>query len=87
MGRAVKYHYRELSQATGAIKPSESQKSESPLNNERGQAQGEEYYDPARKDNILRRNKTRLELCEEHLKDPIIVLDKALKCLENPYSG
>ena len=27
--------------------------------------------DPARKDNILGRNKTRLELWEEHLKDPI----------------
>ena len=27
------------------------------------------------------------ELWEEHLKDPIIALDKALKCLENPYQG
>ena len=26
--------------------------------------------DPTREDNILRRNKTRLALCEEHLKDP-----------------
>ena len=30
-------------------------------------------------------NKTRLELWEEHLKDPIMALDKALKCLEKPY--
>ena len=36
-------------------------------------------------DNILGRNKTRLELWEEHLKDPIVALDKALKCLEKPY--
>ena len=29
------------------------------------------------------RNETRLELCEGHLRDPIVALDKALKCLEN----
>ena len=34
----------------------------------------EEFYDPAREDNILGRNKTRLELWEEHLKDPIVAL-------------
>ena len=40
---------------------------------------GEEFCDPARKENILGRRQTRLELCEEHLKkDPIIALDKAL---------
>ena len=44
---------------------------------------GEEYYYPDRKDNILERNKTRLELWEEHLKDPIVALDKALKCVES----
>ena len=43
----------------------------------------EDFYDPARKDNILGRKKTRLELWEEHLKDPIVALDKALKCVEN----
>ena len=37
----------------------------------------EQHYDPARKDNILGRKMTRLELWEEHLKDPIIALDKA----------
>ena len=41
---------------------------------------GEEYYDPTREDNILGRNKTRLALWEEHLKDPIVALDKARKC-------
>ena len=30
----------------------------------------EDFYDPERKDNILGRNKTRLVLWEEHLKDP-----------------
>ena len=39
--------------------------------------------DPDRKDNILERSNTRLELWEEHLKDPIVALDKALKCVEN----
>ena len=44
----------------------------------------EEYSDPARKDSILGRAETRLELWEEHLKEPAIALDNALKCLENP---
>ena len=43
----------------------------------------EDFYDPERKDNILGRKKTRLELWEEHLKDPIVALDTALKCVEN----
>ena len=38
-------------------------------------AKGEEYYDA---DNILVRNESRLALWEEHLKDPIVALDKAL---------
>ena len=44
---------------------------------------GDHFYDPERKDNILGRNKTRLELWEEHLKDPIVALDTALMCVEN----
>ena len=44
---------------------------------------GEEYYDPTREDNIKRRNETRLALWEEHLRDPTVALDKALKCVEN----
>ena len=40
---------------------------------------------PARKDDIWARNKTRLELWEEHLKDLTVALDKALKCVESPY--
>ena len=47
----------------------------------------DEFYDSARKENILGRKQTRLELWKEHIKDPIIVLDKALKCVENQYQG
>ena len=45
----------------------------------------DDFYDPARKDNMLRRNKPRLELWAEHLKDPIVALDRALKCVECQY--
>ena len=40
---------------------------------------GEENYDPMRDDNIQGRTDTKLALWEEHLKDPIVALDKALK--------
>ena len=40
---------------------------------------------PTREDNIPERKRTTLALWEEHLKDPIVALDKALKCLENSY--
>ena len=43
---------------------------------------GEEYYEPTREDNIRRRNERISALWEEHLKDPIVALDKALKCVE-----
>ena len=35
---------------------------------------GGDFYDPARKENILGREQTRLELWEEHFKDPIVAL-------------
>ena len=44
---------------------------------------GEEYCDPEREDNIMGRNETRLALWKEQLKDPIVGLDKALKCVES----
>ena len=47
----------------------------------------DEFYDLAHKANILGRKQTRLELWEEHHKDPISALDKALKCVENQYQG
>ena len=40
---------------------------------------------PAREDNIKGINETRLALWEEHLKDPIDALVKALKCVEILY--
>ena len=71
----------------GAKKPSESQKAKALWAMKAAKDRVEEFYDPARKENILGKNKTRLELWEEHLKDPIIALDTALKCLENPCYG
>ena len=45
----------------------------------------EDFYDPAREEDISRRNKTRLELWEEQLKDPIAALDEALKNVESQH--
>ena len=56
------FHYRWMSKATGAKKPSESQKAKDLWAMKAAKDRGEEYYDPARKDNILRRKETRLEL-------------------------
>ena len=47
----------------------------------------EEFYDPARKEDILGRTNTRLELWEEHLKDLVAALAKALECLETACHG
>ena len=44
---------------------------------------GDECYDPTREDNVKGRSETRLALWEEHLKNPTVALDKALKCVEN----
>ena len=46
-------HCREMSRAAGAKKPSESQKRQKPLwAMKAAKDREEEYYDPARKDNI-----------------------------------
>ena len=45
----------------------------------------EEYYDPAKI--TFWEGKRHDWSWEEHIKDPVIALDKALKCLENPYCG
>ena len=87
MGRAVYHHYRELSQAAGAKKPSESQKAKAFWAMKAAWDRCEEFYDPTRKEDFLGRTKTRLELCEEHLKDPMAALAKALECLQNPCQG
>ena len=75
--------YKEMSRAVGVKKPQEAQKAKALWKMKAAKDAGEEYYDPTREDNILGRNKTRLALWEEHLKDPIVALDKALKCVEN----
>ena len=46
----------------------------------------DEFLDSARKENIWGRKLTRLELWEEHLKDPIIALDEALECFGESVS-
>ena len=74
-----------MSKAAGVRKPNEGQKANSLWKMKAARDTGEAFYDPERKDNILGRNETRLELWEEHLKDPFVALDKALKCLEKPY--
>ena len=78
-------HYQEMSKAAGARKPNGSQKAKPFWKMKAARDSGEDFYDPERKDNISRRNKTRLELWEEHLKDPTVAVDKALKFLEKPY--
>ena len=75
--------FKEMSRAVGDQKPQEAQKAKALWKMKAAKDAGEEYYDPEREDNILGRNKTRLALWEEHLKDPIVALGKALKCVEN----
>ena len=74
-----------MSKAGRVRKPNASQKAKALWKVKAGRDSGEDFYDPERKDNILGRNKTRLELWEEHFKDQIVALEKAFKCLENPY--
>ena len=69
--------------AVGVKKPQEAHKAKALLAMKAAKDRREDFFDPAREDNILRRKKTRLELWEEHLKDPIVALDKALKCVES----
>ena len=70
-------------QGCGVKKPQEAQKAKALWKMEAAEDAREEYYDPDREDNILERDKTRLALWEEHLKDPIVALDKAAKCVEH----
>ena len=81
------FHYRAMSKAAGARQPSESQKAKALWAIKAAKDRGKHFYDPARKEIILGRNQTRLELWGEHLKDPITALEKALKRLEKKVSG
>ena len=71
--------YKEVSRAVGVKKPQEAQKADALWKMKAAGEAGEEYYDSTREDDIKGRNKTRLALWEEHLKDPIVALDKAPK--------
>ena len=71
-------HYKEMGGAAGQRKPMEVTKARALWKMKAARDRRED-----RKDNISGRNKTRLELWEEHLRDPIVALDKALKCVEN----
>ena len=66
-----------------AKKPQEAQKAKAFIKMKAAKDAGEECYDPEREENILGRNNTRSALWVEHLKDPIVALDKALKCVEH----
>ena len=59
-----------MSKAAGAKKPSESHKANALWAMKAAKDRGDEFNDSARKENILGRKQTRLELWEEHLKDP-----------------
>ena len=75
-------------QSCGRVrKPNESQEAMALWKMKAERGSEEDFYDPERKDKILGINKTRLELWEEHLKDPIVAVDKALKCVEKQYQG
>ena len=69
----------------GVKKPQEAQKANALWKMKAAKDAGEEYYDPMREEGTKGRNETRSALWEEHLKDPIVVLDKALKCVEGQY--
>ena len=68
-----------LSEAVGVKKPQDAQKAKAVWAMKAAKDRTEKFYDPAREEDMLKRNKTRLELWEEHLKDPIAALDKVLK--------
>ena len=77
--------YRDMRKAAGSKKSNESQRAKALWAMKAAKDREEDFYDPARKDNILGRNQTRQELWRAHLKDPIEALDNALKYLENQY--
>ena len=56
------FSYEEMSGALGVKKPQEAQKATALWKMKAAKDVGEEYYDPDRKDKILRRNETRLAL-------------------------
>ena len=68
-----------ISKAAGAKNASESQRAKAlQVMKAAKDREEEDFYDPARKDNLLGINQTRQGLWKEHFKDPIEALDKAL---------
>ena len=65
--------------AVGVKKPQEAQKAKALWAMKAAKDRREDFCDPARKDSILRRKKTRLELWEEHLKRPKCCAGQSLK--------
>ena len=74
-------YFEEMSKAAGVKKPNGSQKPRALWRMKAARDSGTQ----SAKTTFLGRNATRLELWEEHLKDPIVALEKALKWVENPY--
>ena len=72
-----------MSRAAGVKKPNENQKAKALWKMKAAKDRGADFHDLERKDNSLGRNQTRLEPWEEHLKDPIVALDSASKCVES----
>ena len=79
------FPYKETSWAVGVKKLWEAQKAKALWAMNAAKDRKEGFYGPAREEDISRRNRTRLELWEAHLKHPIAALDKALKCVESQY--
>ena len=76
------YHYRELYQATFTKKPGDSQKAKALWTVKAARDRDDGFYDPARKNDIQGRTRTRVVLREEHRKSLVAVLAKALDCLD-----
>ena len=53
------YHYRDTGKAAGATKASESHRAKAMWAMKAAKDRGDDFYDPARKDNILGRHQTR----------------------------
>ena len=84
MGVAVRPLSKEIGMAAGVRKPSDSQKAKALWKMTAARDRREDIYYPDRAYNIMGRKKTRLDLLEEQLKDPMVALEKAMQCLEYP---
>ena len=65
----------------GVKKPQEAQKAQVLWKMKAAKDAGEDCFDPTRREDSIKGETRILALWEEHLKDPIVALDKALKCV------